>query len=86
MDSNGFSDPFVVVVHNDNKKMSKTTEIIYKSLNPVWKDADYSFRVVSTLTDSLKLVCWDCKCLSSSFFALLLLTTCGRRQDWPQRL
>ncbi len=60
MDSNGFSDPFTVVIFNDNKKDARTTEIIYKTLNPVWADTnEFTFRVVSSLTDTLKFVVWD---------------------------
>jgi hypothetical protein len=59
MDSNGFSDPFVVCIHNDDKKRSKTTEIIYKTLNPKWEGKDFTFKVQSTISDTIKLVCWD---------------------------
>ncbi len=57
--SNGFSDPFTVVVYNGNKKESQTTEIIYKTLNPVWAAKEFTFRVVSALTDTLKFCVWD---------------------------
>ncbi len=61
MDSNGFSDPFCVVTFNEEKKNSKTTEIVYKSLNPVWNPNtnEFTFRVNSPLTDTVKLVVWD---------------------------
>ena len=59
MDHNGFSDPFTVVIFNDNKKDSQTTEIIFKTLNPVWAAKEFTFRVVSSLTDTLKFVVWD---------------------------
>jgi hypothetical protein len=58
--SNGFSDPFTVVVYNGNKKESHTTDIIFKTLNPVWTGNNkFTFRVVSSLTDTIKFVVWD---------------------------
>jgi Ca2+-dependent lipid-binding protein len=60
MDLNGLSDPFVVVTHNGNKHGNKTTDIVYKSLNPVWNaNNEFTFKVENVLTDSLKLVVWD---------------------------
>jgi hypothetical protein len=49
-----------VVVYNGNKKESQTTDIIFKTLNPVWTGNNkFTFRVVSSLTDTVKFVVWD---------------------------
>jgi Ca2+-dependent lipid-binding protein len=46
--------------HFTKQNKSKTTEIIYKCLNPVWSTAnEFTFRVTNPLTDTVKLVVWD---------------------------
>lgn len=69
MDSNGLSDPFVVVSLNDDKKGARTTEVVKKSLNPVWtRNNAFSFRVHSPLTDVVRFVVWDYDKLSFNDF------------------
>lgn len=59
MDPNGLSDPFVVVVHNGDKKGGKSTPIVFKNLNPVWNASnEFTFKVDSAATDTVQLVVW----------------------------
>ena len=56
-DSNGFSDPYVKLSLNREKRTSK---IVYKTLNPRW-DEDFQFRgsFSQLMNDTLQVACWD---------------------------
>ncbi|EAY10953.1 C2 domain containing protein, partial [Trichomonas vaginalis G3] len=57
MDSNGKSDPYVVLKYNKDGEPQKT-EICKKTLNPEWNQ-DFTFTVVQKKTDILYVECWD---------------------------
>lgn len=58
MDSNKKSDPFAVVKFNKDRKSKEVTNIIKKTLNPVWKES-FSWVSEEPLTDKLGITVWD---------------------------
>ncbi|KAH0796506.1 C2 domain containing protein [Histomonas meleagridis] len=58
MDSNGFSDPYCVLMMNDQKNKKEKTSTIHKELNPVWNEF-FALNVLSVSTDILNIDVYD---------------------------
>jgi hypothetical protein len=50
------SDPYVVLTMRDEEYQ---TEVIYKTLNPEWKDAEFSFLIYDKKMESVHVEVWD---------------------------
>jgi Protein tyrosine and serine/threonine kinase/C2 domain len=57
-DSNNKSDPFAVVRFNKDSKTKEVTNVIKKTLNPVWKET-FEFSSSEPLTDRIAITVWD---------------------------
>lgn len=69
-DSNGLSDPYVIVRVN-NKKL--TTKTIAKTLNPVWNETmTFTFRD-DMFPQFIQVVCWDADFISRDFMGQITI-------------
>jgi len=64
-DSNGLSDPYVVIKYNEKKCKTKT-RVIKKTLNPDWNQI-FSFQVQNPSTDVIKFIVYDKDKIGSDF-------------------
>ncbi|KAK9753273.1 phosphatidylserine decarboxylase, partial [Basidiobolus ranarum] len=70
-DSNGLSDPFVVVKLQNKKK---TTKVVPKSLNPTW-DTTFEFKInMRNPPKFIQVVCWDNDFFGRDFMGQLNLS------------
>lgn len=78
----------MVVSPNGDKRNSKSTEIIFKTLNPVWTtNNEFTFRVENKLTDSLKLVVWDFDKVGMNDYegqVVVPVASCAAKPNAPQ--
>jgi len=68
LDSNGKSDPFVMIKFNKDKRGKKHTKIQFANLNPKW-DETFTFASEEPQTDKMKFDVWDFDKYSTNDFA-----------------